>query len=442
MFWRLVLAGVCLTGGIVMAQDPGAENPSSAPLNPIIDLSNDAVIDPGLRPAELVTGPVDPYRQVLEQTVAMVHDVEAQTIANQAGLNIVPVTWEDTGRYHNSAVGPNISDLTIQVAHQGQSYLMPVLRYPNFSDLTADVSLDKLMLPVGNNQGEALETVSLREVLSDLPRFLHDPSEWQSSQRSLLDRRDSHVLVSAQAAFLPIPQGGAATFTPVLFNYQSYPGNPAVLTLLVTPEGTSITIIDNQQYGSHWGQPLFFNNDGQRARLTGERISDWRSREQEPLAPREPVDEAGLNLVMVIQVPLKQREAERRVGVDEMQMAPVPAAPMMSLAESAGRSDVEAAVISYGEDEGPFIELGGIPIERDTRFPIRVTVQFYQATSNGVISTQDVALLQDGISRVYADADYIGSLVVGDDRERPTASQGPLNQPNTWWRDFWRRQSD
>ncbi len=441
MFWRLVLASVCLTGGIVMAQDPSTEGPGSAPLNPIVDLSNDAVVDPSLRPAELVAEPSDPYRQVLEQTVAMVHDGEAQTIANRAGLNIVPVTWEDTGRYHNSAVGPNISDLTIQVAHQGESYLMPVLRYPNFSDLTADVPLDKLMLPVGNSQGEALETVSLREVLSDLPRFLHDPSDWQGSQRSLLDRRDSHVLVSAQAAFLPIPQGGAATFTPVLFNYQSQPNNPAVLTLLVTPEGTSVTIIDNQQYGSYWGQPLFFNNDGQRARLTGERISDWRSREQDPLAPRDPAVEEGLNLVMVIQVPLKQRQPDRRAGLDEMQMAPMPSAPMMSLADSAGRSDVEAAVISYGDDEGPFIEMGGVPIERDTRFPIRVTVQFYQATSNGVISAADVALLQGGISRVYADADYIGSLVVGDDRDRPTASQGPLTQPQTWWRDFWRQQT-
>ncbi len=434
MFWRLVLAGVCLTGGIVMAQDPGAESPNTAPLNPVIDLSNDAVIDPGLRSTELGAEPRDPYRQILEQTVAMVHSAEAQTIANRAGLNIVSVTWEDTGRYHNSAVGPNISDLTIQVAHQGQSYLMPVLRYPNFSDLTADVPLDKLMLPVGNSQGEPLETVSLREVLSDLPRFLHDPSDWQGPRRSLLDQRDRHVLVSAQAAFLPIPQGGAATFTPVLFNYQSQPDNPAVLTLLVTPEGTSVTIIDNQQYGSYWGQPLFFNNDGQRARLTGERISDWRSREQR--AAGDPAVEAGLNLVMVIQVPLKQRQPERQGSLNEMQVAPMPAAPMIAESAVVG-SDVEAAVISYGDDEGRFIEIGGVPIERDSRFPIRVTVQFYQTTSNGVISAADVALLQGGISRVYADADYIGSLVVGDDHDRPTASQGPLTQPSTWWRDFW-----
>ena len=45
--------------------------------------------------------------------------------------------------------------------------------------------------------------------------------------------RDSHYLVSAQAVFLPIPSEGRAEFTPVLFNYQSYPESPAVLTLLL-----------------------------------------------------------------------------------------------------------------------------------------------------------------------------------------------------------------
>ena len=57
----------------------------------------------------------------------------------------------------------------------------------------------------------------------------------------LAENRDSHVLVSAQACFLPIPPDGIAEFNPVLFNYQSYAGDPAVLTILATREGTSIT---------------------------------------------------------------------------------------------------------------------------------------------------------------------------------------------------------
>ena len=62
---------------------------------------------------------------------------------------------------------------------------------------------------------------------------------------TLLARRDSHVLVSARAAFLPIRKDGKATFWPVIFNYQSYEKHPAVLTIMVTREGTSMTVIDN-----------------------------------------------------------------------------------------------------------------------------------------------------------------------------------------------------
>ena len=70
-----------------------------------------------------------------------------------------------------------------------------------------------------------------------------------------------------------MPRGGDAEFNPVLFNYQSVPGDPAVLTLLATREGTSVTVIDNVrdgfQAGQTWGQRLFFNQDGERASLTG-----------------------------------------------------------------------------------------------------------------------------------------------------------------------------
>src|SRR5437660_7903 len=81
---------------------------------------------------------------------------------------------------------------------------------------------------------------------------------WIGRGKSLLSGRDSHVLVSAQACFLPVPKEGLATFNPVLFNYQSVSGDPAVLTVLATREGTSTTVIDNKRdsfsEGSTWGQ--------------------------------------------------------------------------------------------------------------------------------------------------------------------------------------------
>ena len=105
--------------------------------------------------------------------------------------------------------------------------------------------------------------------------YLHEPDSWPGRTQSLLaPERDSQVLVSAQACFLPIPQEGTATFNPVLFNYQSRPEDPAVLTILSTREGTSVTIIDNQRDGFlRPGKPgasdYFFNKNGERASFTG-----------------------------------------------------------------------------------------------------------------------------------------------------------------------------
>jgi len=390
------------------------------------------------------------YRQVIEQTVNMVNDREAQALANRYGLNILNVTWEDTGRYNNSAVGPNISDMTIQVQQQHPIrgdyglHLMPVIRYPNFTDQSADIDIDQFFLPLGNQRGEDLQPVPLREVLGNLRNYLTEPDSWAGRGTSLLADRDTHVLVSAQACFLPIPQEGMAEFNPVLFNYQSYPGDPAVLTMLVTREGTSVTVIDNQrdgfEAGYSWGQRLFFNKNGDRASLTGQRISDF---QRENLGGGEPsqasaAGEAGLNMVMLIQVPLRQRQpADFGSGAADY----VPA-PMALEAAPRGGSNVEAAVIGHGAVEGPFTEIDGLPIERDDRFPIRVTVQFYKATSNGVVSEADIQDIRQQIAQVYDDADYVGSLVVDGLPDRPTNYDGPHEEPEGWWEDFWRHYRD
>lgn len=444
-----VTATLALATASLQAIEPGvplpemppteAAPPSTTPTNP--------TTPPRPRP------PMDPYGQVIERTKAMVSDPMAQRLAAALDLNILNVTWEDTGRFYGSAVGPNISDMTIQVQHQDprtgayQLHLMPVIRQPNFADITADIPLENFFVRVGNERGENLRRVALSEVLGNLRGYLHEPDSWAGRLNSLLAQRDSHVLVSAQAAFLPIPQEGSATFNPVLFNYQSYPGDPAVLTILATREGTSITVIDNQrdgfEAGRTWGQRLFFNKNGERASFTGQRFSDFEAQAQAS-DQRDPDLEAGgegLNLVLLIQVPLKQREPMRPLSgigmMDNLSMAP-PAAPSME--SSRGSSDVEAAVIGHGPVEGPFTEIDGLPIERDPDYPIRVTVQFYKATSNGVVSEADMAEIRQQIDRVYAEADYVGSLVVDGPSDRPTEHDGPHQEPADWWQRFWERQ--
>jgi hypothetical protein len=144
-----------------------------------------------------------------------------------------------------------------------------------------------------------------------------------------------------------------------------------------------------------------------------------------------------MNMVLLIQVPLRQKHPL----TDEMAVYESAAAPAAEGIEMKS-SDVEAAVIGHGAVEGPFTEIDGLPIERDERFPIRVTVQFYKATSNGILSSADIDEIAAQIARVYEDADYVGSLVVDGPSDRPTEHDGPKTVPADWWDVFWKRFED
>lgn len=393
------------------------------------------------------------YGRVVDATVAMAERKANRELAERHGLDLVNLCWEDTGRYQGSAVGPNISDLTIQVASADPTTgaprlsCMPIFRFPNFSDKTADVSIDDLFVCVGNERGRPPEKLGLRAYLSDLRRHLSQPRSWKGSESSLLAPREKEVLVSAQACFLPVPQAGQATFNPVLFNYQSGPGAPAVLAIVASREGTSATVIDNTRdafsEGFAWGQRLFFNQSGERASFTGTRLSDFAARGGDATHRVASVAEAkrqNLNAVLLIQVPLMLPPSRLRAGPSAAMEGCV---PLASAGAALGASDVEAAVIGHGEIEGPFTEIDGLSIRRDPRFPIRVTVQFYQATATGVLDPEDVRELAAQIEGIYRDAKAVGSLVLDPDRGRSTAwdDEGRgKTEPADFWEDFWRRQ--
>jgi hypothetical protein len=396
------------------------------------------------------------YREVVDRVAGLASDAKAQQLAARFGMQVLNVLWEDTGRYQGSAVGPNISDVTIEVADgEGDDRklaLMPVVRFPNFEDKTADVRLDRFYLRAGNERDGASERViTLRDLLADPARYLSLPHNGRIKGGSLLAPRDSHALMSAQAAFLPVPRGGKATFYPVIFNYQSTARNPAVLTILVTRQGTSTTIVDNARDTSSgsWGQRLFFNAGGRRAPLTAERLSDVQ--ESGHTSNGESAQSLGedANLLMLVQVPLIHRPPHRRGMLFESDAAgAVASAPKAYAERSREAPDMEVAVLGHGELEGPYTELDGLTIERDPRFPVRVTVQFYQATSSANIGEANMRSLAQQISRVYDRGDAIGSLVVPgpDDRSRRTNWDGVRPAPaNLSWWDFpglverWRR---
>lgn len=398
------------------------------------------------------------YSATISRVVGMPTNGELQQRVQRYGLNVVNVMWEDTGRYVGSSVGPNISDLTLQVRERVggrlRTHLLPVIRFPNFSDRTADIDVDKIWVRVGNQDDEGdenLEPIRLVDVLSNMRDYLSNPESLRGSDNFLSDR-DTHFLVGAQAVFMPLNRQGKAEFNPVLFNYQSSPGNPAVLVLVITRHGTSATIVENRpgdQTMQGWGQQLFFNHAGQRTTFTAERRTAVANRIEQQGEHGQDVGalEEGADMLMIVQVPLRHSSPRYQYDMDEAEvpaasigsgsmggLADVQTAPAAPSAEGAGsgyggparrsmeRSDVEHAVLGYGHDRGRFREMGGQRLVRDERFPIRITVQFYRATSNGIVSDRDLAAVQHDIQRVYSNGDYVGSLVVPRNQQhRPTS---------------------
>merc|ERR1712083_170337 len=76
---------------------------------------------------------------------------------------------------------------------------------------------------------------------------------------------------------------------------------------------------------------------------------------------------------------------------------------------------------------GKFDELRGLldsvkdyKLERDERYPVRVTLQYYKATDNGAV---DKEIMDDIVKQLEASqkqADFMGSLVTEYDPNRPT----------------------
>ncbi len=394
---------------------------------------------------------VQEYARVVDKVANMVSDSNLSSRVARRNLSLVNVMWEDTGRAQGSALGPNISDLTLQVRRRDErgqfaASIMPVIRPPNFTDRTGDVPADRFFIRVGNERSGSLRSVPLTDVLRDIKSFATRP-DTILGDGNLLAKRDTHFLVSAQAVFLPIPKSGKAEFNPVLFNYQSAPGSPAVLSILVTRQGTSIQVIDNGRAdatAAGWGQELYFNNKGQRAPFTAERKSDVEQRVAAQGGPRDEDDKSalqkGADVLFLVQVPLLHKQLGVLGGA--LPAAPPKAAaggapmPAPSMAAPAGaaessKSDVEQAVLGHGPNRGPFQEGRRLRLERDPKFPIRITVQFYKATSNGVASDIDLDSIARSIGSVYEHAEFVGSLVLPEgDPRRPTAWQ---KVPREWF---------
>lgn len=450
----LLAAAGCATKDKVVVAEPAQASPTAQDV-PAGETPSGPLAAPSGAPSGEAWGILEPkdtveYGRVVTKVANMVSDAPLQQRVRARQLSLVNVMWEDTGRAQGSSLGPNISDLTLQVRRKDerdafQTALMPVIRPPNFSDRTGDIPADRFFIRVGNQRAGGLRTVALTEVLKNIKAFASRP-EGILGDGNLLAPRDTHFLASAQAVFLPIPKSGKAEFNPVLFNYQSAPGSPAVLSILVTRQGTSMRVIENRgedRSSQGGGQELYFNHEGQRASFTAERKTDVEQRIMAQGGPKTEDDKSalqkGADVLFLVQVPLKHRDRGVLGGALPPAMPAKEMAKKKPMAMAAGApaaasreaSDVEQAVLGHGPNLGPYQEGNQLRIERDPKFPIRVTVQFYKATSNGVVSDADLDSIARSIGSVYEHADAVGSLVLPEgDAARPTAWQ---KVPHEWF---------
>lgn len=145
------------------------------------------------------------------QVASLVSNNRATDLAKSYGLSIQRVSWEDTARFKNSCWGPNISDMTLNVDDRD----MPVIRRPNFTDLTCDIPIFNFSVTVGNESGKELKKISFKDYLEDIHKYTNC-----ITYGNLLKSRDDNLLLSSQACILPLSEG-KVNFNVKLYNYNS-----------------------------------------------------------------------------------------------------------------------------------------------------------------------------------------------------------------------------
>lgn len=368
--------------------------------------------------------------------------------AQRAGLAIQTVSWEDTGRYKNSSVGPNISDLTLRINAKSDSHtLLPMIRYANFSDKTADLPIDQFHVTVGNEtkstgifSSRTLKRITLKEYLENLGDYVKTASG--TPAKSLYcPERDSVVLASAQYCILPLASG-TVEFNVNLYNYQSSSDEPAVLVLVCSQKGTSAQAI----FGGT--TQLYFNNGTEASNYVAERLKEERRRLGKNEDAKMDSDENERNCLFIYQIPLKVKERTRGFSLfsggmestnccDDVlteccgnmdmveQCRVVEQCHMVeqcqSFSKSATRSlGMDNAMLSVGKSHSKFEGIKDFTLERDTRFPIRCTCQFYKTTDEQTIPDEAWTEMKNRIDTIYTKGLAQGSLVTDGKTERKT----------------------
>jgi hypothetical protein len=236
--------------------------------------------------------------------------------ARSAGMSIVSVAWEDTGRASGSSGGPHITDVTLRLADGGPR--LPIIRgSSNYEDgKTCDLKIEYLSVLVGNELPlvpgapvPELRRIPFAEYLRELPKYVAG-----GAVQPMLAARDTVILVSPQYCVIPVdvaPQ----PFAPDCKNYGSSPQNPGVMYVFASVYGTSTQVVTESG-----AQTLMVNEHGRRHALQAMRLDEDRKARGKTTTGAMDAEEKTRNVMHLYQIPLKQQVVHRyrSMGMNEL----------------------------------------------------------------------------------------------------------------------------
>jgi len=202
---------------------------------------------------------------------------------------------------------------------------------------------------------------------------------------------------------------GTCEFNVHLYNYQSSSGSPAVLVVVASSNGSSAQAI----YGGTTA--LYFNNAGKAANFVAERLKEERARLGKEVEGKMDKDEQERNALFIYQIPLVPKNRRLSYTCESIESIVSESKSMkskQSMKRSKACKGMDNAVLSVGKSHSDFKGIESADIERDERFPIRCTIQFYKVTDVGDIPKEEIKDMAENINRIYKAAGKSGSLVV------------------------------
>jgi hypothetical protein len=180
---------------------------------------------------------------------------------------------------------------------------MPVIRRPNFADITVDHPIGKFNVTVGNESNSELKRISLVEYLENICDYTDN-----SLIKKLINEEDKMILCSTQACMLPASES-EVNFNVRLYNYQTTESNPAVLVIISSNQGTSAQVLNSNT------TDVLFNLKGLAYDFVAERLKEERKRLGKDLNAPMSEEEKERNVLFIYQIPLKVKEPERPKSV-------------------------------------------------------------------------------------------------------------------------------